>query len=74
MSPSKKPSSIGQDTFGFDDSDNGGHPSQSTVAESGNDDAPLARSYQNWFLEYASYVILDRAVPAIGDGPIENDV
>jgi topoisomerase-4 subunit A len=31
-------------------------------------DAPLARSYRNWFLEYASYVILDRAVPHIDDG------
>lgn len=33
-----------------------------------NEDAPLARSYRNWFLEYASYVILDRAVPHIDDG------
>src|SRR5688500_341128 len=24
--------------------------------------------YQNWFLDYASYVILERAVPAIDDG------
>src|SRR2546423_4554537 len=24
--------------------------------------------YENWFLEYASYVILDRAVPHINDG------
>jgi topoisomerase-4 subunit A len=32
------------------------------------DDAPLAQSYRNWFLEYASYVILDRAVPHIDDG------
>ncbi len=24
--------------------------------------------YENWFLEYASYVILERAVPAISDG------
>ena len=30
--------------------------------------APLARSYRNWFLEYASYVILDRAVPHLDDG------
>ena len=30
--------------------------------------APLAQSYRNWFLEYASYVILDRAVPHIDDG------
>ncbi len=30
--------------------------------------APLAESYRNWFLDYASYVILDRAVPHIDDG------
>jgi len=24
--------------------------------------------YKSWFLEYASYVILERAVPAIEDG------
>ncbi|MCC5024456.1 MAG: DNA gyrase/topoisomerase IV subunit A [Candidatus Synoicihabitans palmerolidicus] len=34
-----------------------------TVAE-----APLAGAYKNWFLDYASYVILDRAVPHINDG------
>ncbi len=28
----------------------------------------LNRMYQNWFLDYASYVILERAVPHIGDG------
>lgn len=32
------------------------------------EDSPLAKSYRNWFLEYASYVILDRAVPHIRDG------
>ena len=31
-------------------------------------EAPLAASYRDWFLEYASYVILDRAVPQIADG------
>jgi topoisomerase-4 subunit A len=31
-------------------------------------EAPLAQSYRNWFLDYASYVILDRAVPHIEDG------
>ena len=30
--------------------------------------APLAQSYRTWFLDYASYVILDRAVPHIDDG------
>ena len=31
-------------------------------------DAPLAHHYRDWFLEYASYVILDRAVPHLDDG------
>ncbi|OJW68901.1 MAG: DNA topoisomerase IV [Candidatus Amoebophilus sp. 36-38] len=29
---------------------------------------PIGNMYQNWFLDYASYVILERAVPAIEDG------
>jgi len=29
---------------------------------------PLDGLYENWFLDYASYVILDRAVPHINDG------
>ena len=28
----------------------------------------LSGMYQNWFLDYASYVILERAVPNINDG------
>jgi topoisomerase-4 subunit A len=31
-------------------------------------EAPLERNYRDWFLDYASYVILDRAVPHIDDG------
>ncbi len=29
---------------------------------------PITGLYENWFLDYASYVILERAVPAIEDG------
>ena len=38
--------------------------------------APLAKHYRNWFLDYASYVILDRAVPHIDDGlkPVQRRV
>lgn len=38
--------------------------------------APLAEHYRNWFLEYASYVILDRAVPHVDDGlkPVQRRV
>jgi Type IIA topoisomerase (DNA gyrase/topo II, topoisomerase IV), A subunit len=38
------------------------------VAPQNNDAAPLAHAYRNWFLDYASYVILDRAVPHLDDG------
>ena len=30
--------------------------------------AHIEDMYQNWFLDYASYVILERAVPAGADG------
>ncbi|MEP0712560.1 MAG: DNA gyrase subunit A, partial [Algoriphagus sp.] len=29
---------------------------------------PVTGMYKEWFLDYASYVILERAVPAIEDG------
>jgi topoisomerase-4 subunit A len=29
---------------------------------------PVTGLYENWFLDYASYVILERAVPAVNDG------
>ena len=43
-------------------------PMRKKGAKVQDDEAPLAQSYRNWFLEYASYVILDRAVPHIDDG------
>ncbi len=47
--------------------------SQSEELNAGQDDAihditTVSGLYENWFLEYASYVILERAVPAIEDG------
>lgn len=44
------------------------------MAESGETDnemqdvLPVSGMYESWFLEYASYVILDRAVPYVEDG------
>ena len=29
---------------------------------------PVSRLYENWFLDYASYVILERAIPKYDDG------
>lgn len=34
----------------------------------GDNQSHLSGMYQNWFLDYASYVILERAVPHIADG------
>ena len=33
-----------------------------------NNDSGIHGQYKTWFLDYASYVILERAVPAIEDG------
>ena len=38
------------------------------VKLSGDSMLNLSKMYQNWFLDYASYVILERAVPHISDG------
>ena len=40
----------------------------SDTEKSLHDIMPVQDMYQNWFLGYASYVILERAVPAIEDG------
>ncbi|MAM91825.1 MAG: DNA topoisomerase [Opitutaceae bacterium] len=68
MSPRKRKKQNNQETFDFEESGNGKVPIDNDNDDSGNEKAPLARSYKNWFLEYASYVILDRAVPALEDG------
>ncbi|MXV52878.1 DNA gyrase/topoisomerase IV subunit A [Pedobacter sp. HMF7647] len=41
---------------------------QSPEKETLHNVTPLNGLYENWFLDYASYVILDRAVPHIHDG------
>lgn len=45
------------------------HSNYKPENQSGNDRTHhLSGMYQNWFLDYASYVILERAVPHINDG------
>ncbi len=47
----------------------GGSPSYKVPnTERGDVKYQLSGMYQNWFLEYASYVILERAVPHLADG------
>ncbi|MFT7611602.1 MAG: topoisomerase-4 subunit A [Parvicellaceae bacterium] len=58
MSESGDPSENGEvDDSGSDDGDDGGGKI-----------IPLSGMYEDWFLDYASYVILERAVPALNDG------
>ncbi len=40
------------------------HEDEGTI----HDVTPVSGMYENWFLDYASYVILERAVPALEDG------
>ncbi len=40
------------------------HKNEDTI----HDVIPVSGMYENWFLDYASYVILERAVPAVEDG------
>lgn len=42
--------------------------SKITTRLSGDSPMNLSRMYQDWFLDYASYVILERAVPHVVDG------
>jgi topoisomerase-4 subunit A len=45
------------------------HPEESSNKEDENGHlVPLSGMYKEWFLDYASYVILERAVPALLDG------
>ncbi|MCX8479259.1 MAG: DNA gyrase/topoisomerase IV subunit A [Chitinophagales bacterium] len=43
-------------------------PTEENNNASGNDVAMVNDLYKTWFLDYASYVILERAVPAVEDG------
>ena len=54
-----------------DSNEGEGHAHYQPKKEDGDDDTvkyQLSGMYQNWFLDYASYVILARAVPHINDG------
>jgi len=43
-------------------------PEETPKGEEQHELKSLSGMYQSWFLDYASYVILERAVPAMGDG------
>ena len=39
-----------------------------TLEQTQSTDNPVSDLYEDWFLDYASYVILERAIPSIDDG------
>ena len=54
---------------GFEDINSSGNQHFYNNQEDGNDTiTKVTGMYKDWFLDYASYVILERAVPAIEDG------
>jgi topoisomerase-4 subunit A len=56
---------MGDDTLGTSE----GFPGAEQEGNGGLTEArPISGLYEDWFLDYASYVILERAVPAIEDG------
>jgi topoisomerase IV subunit A len=59
-----------EENIGFDDQGENSDPSQEqdTSPASLHTVTALSGMYQDWFLDYASYVILERAVPHLHDG------
>lgn len=51
-----------------DDANPSGHSDYKVPLREGDTQTHLSGMFQNWFLDYASYVILERAVPHITDG------
>lgn len=51
-----------------DNSGSASHSEYKIPVKDGDNQLHLSGMYQNWFLDYASYVILERAVPHISDG------
>lgn len=50
------------------DSENDGKSNPFQEKEVSDNIIPVSGLYENWFLDYASYVILERAVPSLHDG------
>lgn len=71
-SPEDNLTAVEADTAETEDAENGedgdSHSDYCPAENKGDGSLQLTGMYQNWFLDYASYVILERAVPHLGDG------
>ena len=63
-----EPLDSNQETEGFDDIQTSGHNFYENNENPESTITKVTGMYKDWFLDYASYVILERAVPAIEDG------
>ena len=63
-----QPLDSNQESQGFDDIQTSGHNFYENNENPESTITKVTGMYKDWFLDYASYVILERAVPAIEDG------
>lgn len=63
---SDESTTLNEDTNDLQEAHSSYHPAE--TAEHDASTLQLSGMYKNWFLDYASYVILERAVPHLGDG------
>ncbi len=63
-----EPLDSNQESQGFDDIQTSGHNFYENNENPESTITKVTGMYKDWFLDYASYVILERAVPAIEDG------
>ncbi|MDH6313779.1 topoisomerase-4 subunit A [Parabacteroides sp. PFB2-10] len=68
LNENENPVDENQDPQGSETTDEQGHSDYKLPDKPSRTAHLLSGMYQNWFLDYASYVILERAVPHINDG------
>ncbi|MDH6342988.1 topoisomerase-4 subunit A [Parabacteroides sp. PFB2-12] len=68
LNENENPVEDNQDLQGSETTDEQGHSDYKLPDKPNRTVHLLSGMYQNWFLDYASYVILERAVPHINDG------
>ena len=66
--PEAGPDEVGEEPADADEAPEPEVETKFAPGETIHDISSVRGMYQNWFLDYASYVILERAVPALDDG------
>lgn len=66
--PTQEENESAENQIENEDESSPSHSDYKIPVKEGDSQLHLSGMYQNWFLDYASYVILERAVPHINDG------